>query len=277
MLPNLAVGSSLVSSNSGAVGTNNPGTSVPDGGSVNTYGTVTELISAANNKGGYALEVMVVNTLNPSALVTEMCLDILIGGATDSVLVASLLTGGSYYGNPRTWRFPIHIPPGVRIAAQISAGAAQTSEPRVVAHIINGMEPPPFPTVTKIDTLGTKANSSRGVALTAPGASGAARTITEIVASTSRPYKWLLPMVQVETDSTITNATMLNVGLGIGASTEEILGTWWFSKNASEIQGGPFPSEGVWGHFPSGSRLTLHVSNGNANDTAHGGLILAGY
>lgn len=264
-----------VVSNEGTVGTSNPGTAVPDGASVNTYGTVTELISAgANLYGADAIEIMVCNTLNPSALVGEMSLDILVGGATDDVLISSLLVGGSYYGNAgRSYWFPVSIPPGVRIAAQISAGAAQTTEPRVVFKMYKwGV--PPFRTGSRVTTYGTKVNNSRGVALTV-AASGAARTATEITASTTEGHFFLYPGMQVETDSTIATATFINLAIGFGAATEEASDqTWWLSKNASELQS-MWPSWGCWRDVPSGTRLTILASNGGANDAVNGGLIYA--
>lgn len=261
-----------VITNGGIVGTSNPGTAVPDGASVNTYGTVTELISAANNtQDSWLIEVMVVNTLNPSALVGEMALDILIGGATDDVLISSLLVGGAFYGGPRTYRFPVHIPAGVRIAARLSAGAAQTTEPRVIVNLYGGC-PAPFRVGGRVITFGTKVNNSRGVAVT-PTASGGAASVTQIVSSSSDDVFYLLPGFQVSTDSTISTATFVNVGIGVGAATEERIGSWWFSKNASESQSGPWPHEGAWRHVPAGSRLTILASNGGANDTAHDALI----
>lgn len=263
-----------VVTNAGIVGTSNPGTSVPDGASVNTYGTVTELISSsANAYGADAIEIMVCNTLNPSALVGEMSLDILIGGATDDVLISSLLVGGSYYGGTRSYWFPLSIPSGVRIAAQISAGAAQTTEPRVTVYLYK-WGAPPFKTGSQVTTYGTKVNNSRGVAVT-PTASGGAASVTQITASTSRDHFYFLPGFQVSTDSTISTATFINVGIGVGASTEERIGTWWFSKNASESQSGPWPTRGAERDIPAGSRLTILASNGGANDTAHDALIYA--
>lgn len=261
--------------NGGIVGSSTPGTSVPDGGSVNTYGTVTELISAANNvRDSWGIEILCMATLNPSALVGEASLDILIGGATDDVLISSLLVGGSYFSAQRSFFFPVHIPAGVRIAAKISAGAAQTTEPCVLVNLYGGVEPP-FRTGRKVTTYGTKVNNSRGVAIT-PSTSGGAATATEITAATSEDHFWFLPGFQVSTDSTLTTNTTINVGIGVGAATEERIGTWWFSKAASEVQSGPWPSMGAYRDVPAGTRLTLLASNGGAaNDAAHDGLIYA--
>lgn len=267
-------GNVLVTSNLGIVGSGTPGTSVPDGATVDTYGAVTELISAASNVYGCdAFEVMVCNTLNPSALVGEMSVDILVGGATDDVLVSSLLVGGTFYGTQRSYWFPVGIPAGVRIAAQLSAGAAQTTEPRVMFTMYK-FPLPPFRVGSRVTTYGTKTNNSRGVAVT-PTASGGAASVTQITASTSADHFYLMPGFQVSTDSTISATTFINVGIGVGAATEERIGSWWFSKNASELQSGPWPYWGAWRHVPAASRLTILASNGGANDAAHDALIYA--
>lgn len=268
-------GDQKVITNCGIVGSANPGTQVPDGGSVNTYGTVTELISAANNvQDSWGIMIHVAPTLNPSAIVGEMSLDILIGGATDDVLISSLLCGGGYTGgNGRTFFFPVHVPGGVRIAAQLSAGAAQTTEAYVMVWLYSGSVPP-FPVGRKVTTYGTKVNNSRGVAVT-PTASGGAASVTQITASTTEDCFYLLPGFQVSTDSTISAVGMQAVGIGVGASTEERIQTWWFGKNAGELQSGPVPPFGCFRDVPSGTRLTILASNSGANDTAHDALIYA--
>lgn len=266
-------GDSKIVSNSGIVGTSVPGTSVPDAASVNTYGAVTQLISAANNvQDSWGIEILVLNTLNPSALVGEMAIDILIGGATDDVLIKSLLVGGSFYGGGRSYFFPIHIPGGVRIAAQLAAGAAQTTEPRVLCYLYGG--PPPMQIGRKVTTYGTKANDARGLAVT-PAASGGAAAVTQMTAATTEDHFYWMPGFQVSGDTTIANATMTNVGIGLGASTEDRIGSWWFSKNASEMQSGPFPAMGVYRDVPSGTRVSLLTSSGAAIDSGHDGHIYA--
>jgi hypothetical protein len=263
-----------VTSNTEIVGTSAPGTNVPDGASVNTYGTVTELISAANNvMDSWGIWVFPSINTNPSAIVGEACLDILVGGATDDVLISGLLIGGAYSTAARAFFFPLHIPAGVRIAAQISAGAAQTTEASVVVNLYGGGVPP-FRVGRKVTTYGTKINNSRGQAVT-PTASGGTASVTEMTASTSEDHFYFLPSFQVSTDTTISTATYNNIGIGVGASTEERIGTWWFAKSADERQSGPFPQLGVFHNVPAGSRLTMLASNGATNDAAHDGLIHA--
>ena len=263
-----------VITNAGIVGTSAPGTSIPEGGSVNTFGTVTEVISAANNvRDSWGITIIPNINTNPSAVVDEGCLDILIGGATDDVLISGLLVGGCYSTASRAFFFPVHVPAGVRIAARFSSGRAHATDMSVIVNLYGGSVPP-FRVGRKVTTYGTKINDSRGQAVT-PSQSGAAASVTQMTASSSEDHFYFLPSFQVSTDTTISTATFNCVGIGAGASTEDRIGTWWFSKDASERQAGPLPSLGAWASVPAGTRLTLLASNGGTNDTAHDGLIHA--
>lgn len=274
MLWTPTAGDVKVISNSQIVGTGSPGTSIPDGASINTYGAVTEVISAASNtQNSWGIVIFPNINTNPSAAIQDACMDILIGGATDDVLISGLLIGGAYGTASRSYFFPVHIPEGVRIAARVSCGAAHATDPSVLIQLLGGGVPP-FRVGRKITTYGTKVNNSRGQAVT-PTASGGAASVTQMTASTSEDHFYFLPSFQVETDTTISTQTFVNVGIGVGAATEDRIGTWWFGKDASERQSGPFPQWGAFTQVPSGSRLTILASNGGANDSAHGALIHA--
>lgn len=251
------------------------GTAVPDGASVNTFGTVTEIISAANNtRDSWAIEIQYMATTTPNTLVGEGALDILIGGATDDVLISSLLVGGTYYGGGRSYFFPVHIPGGVRIAARFSSGYAHTSDPGVVVTLYGGAAPGGMKSGRKVTTYGTKVNNSRGQSVV-PASSGGTGTWTQLTAATTEDHFYFLPGYQVEADSTIAGVGLINVGIGVGAATEERIGTWWFSKNASEQQSGPTPARGVMRYVPAGTRLTMQASVSTTADANHGGLIYA--
>jgi len=268
------VGDAKVITNSGLVGVSTPGTSVPDSATPNSYGTITELISAANNvQDSWGISVVVYASDSPSTIAGESSIDILIGGATDDVLISSLLTGGAYYGGGRAFFFPVHVPAGVRIAARLSTGTAQAGNYGVAVFLHGGQAPAGMRSGRKVTTYGTKINNSRGVAVT-PAASGGAATATEMTASTSEDHFYFLPGFQVAVDASIA-AGAVNVGIGVGAATEERIGTWWFTKSAAEVQSGPLPMIGAFRHVPAGSRLTLLASNETANDSNYDGHIYA--
>jgi hypothetical protein len=96
-----------------------------------------------------------------------------------------------------------------------------------------------------------------------------------MTASSTADHFYFMPGFQHSTDTTITPLGWVNIGIGVGASTEERIGTWWYHKNTVEELGGPVPALGAFRDVPSGTRLTMLASNSGANDAAYDGLIYA--
>jgi len=258
--------------NDGLVGSLTPWTAVTSGATTLTYGSAVELISAANNtQDSWGVEVMIYAT-GASATASQTCVDILIGGATDDVLIPGLLCGGAYNASIRSWYFPVHVPAGVRVAAQ-SASVRTSLGVRVGIRLLGGA-PPPHPVGRKVTTYGTKANNARGVGIT-PTASGGAASVTQISAATTKDHFAFLPSFQLSVDTAIAGALLYNVGIGVGAATEERIGTWWFGMDSQEAQTGPFPAGPVFRDVPSGTRLTMLVSGSGVNESNYDGLIHA--
>jgi hypothetical protein len=260
-------------SNAEIVGTISPGTDIVSNATTLLDGTIIECISAANNiQDSWGITILLTGT-GTAATASETCVDILIGGATDDVLISALICG--YTTRTSGWRqyfFPLHIPQGKRIAA-LSAGV-QTSKTMHVVIYLHGGGVPPFRVGKKVDTLGTQINNARGQAIT-PAQSGAAASVTEMIASTTVDYYAFLPGFQVATDTDVTNAGMMNIGIGVGASTEDRIGTWWFDRNTNESMNGPVPPIPAFHDVPAGSRITMLASNSTTNDAAYDGLIYA--
>ena len=264
-----------VITNGGIVGAASPWTGVPGHATIaDTYGAVTELISAANNnQDSWGIEVLVAAT-GASATASQACVDILIGGATDDVLIPGLLCGyvsAASSGTSR-WFFPVHVPAGLRIAAQLSS--VRTGITCRVGVWLFGGGVPPFPVGRKVTTYGTKINNSRGQAVT-PTASGGAASVTQMTASTGEDHFYFLPSFQPATDTTITPAGWVNIGIGVGAATEQRIGTWWVGKDTAENTNSWHPMLGAFVPVQAGQRLTLLASNSGANDAGYDGLIHA--
>lgn len=262
-----------VVSNSGTVGTTTPWTGVTSGGTTNTYGTVTEIISAANNiHDSWGIEIILANA-GASATASQASVDILIGGATDDVLISSLLCGYTYGASQVRYLFPLHIPKGVRLAARSSS--VRVSAPILVGCYLYSGGVPPWQCGRKVTTYGTKINNSRGVAIT-PAASGAAATATEITASTSEDHFAFLLGLQPATDTTITPAGYIATQIGVGAATEDKTGpVYWWAKTTEEYWTNAGPFMPTFNDVPSGSRLTIFSSNSGANDAAYDAHIYA--
>ena len=95
-----------------------------------------------------------------------------------------------------------------------------------------------------------------------------------MTASTTENHFAVMPGFQPETDTTLTNS-LPNVGIGVGASPEDRIGTWLYAITSVEVCSGPVPFMPAFIDIPAGSRLTMLASNNGANDAAYGGLIYA--
>lgn len=203
-------------------------------------------------------------------------MDILIGGATDDVLISSLICGYAIddtdsSGGGWNYFFPIHIPAGVRLAARLASVRTSFSCHMVVNLYSGGI--PPFKCGRKVTTYGTKINNARGQAVT-PSQSAAAASVTEMTAATAEDHFAFMPGFQVATDTTISERGY-SVGIGVGAATEERIGSWHSRTGAREDMCGNYPPFPCFNDVPAGSRLSLLVSNSGLNDAAYDGLIYA--
>lgn len=262
-----------VITNGGIVGSATPWTGVASNATTLVDGAVTELISAGSNtRDSWGFEVIITGT-GASATASQACIDLLIGGATDDILVSSLICGYTITGaSLAQYFFPVHIPAGVRIAAVHTN--VRTSITARVGIWLYGEGVPPFRVGRKITTYGTPINGARGQAVT-PTASGGAASVTQMTASSTEDHFYFMPGFQPATDTTLTPAGWINIGIGVGAATEQRIGTWWYGKDTGENFTGPWPSLGGWAEVDAGQRLTLLASNSGANDAAYDGLIYA--
>jgi len=271
-------GEAKIISNEITTGHVTPGTNVQSNTSeANGYGTVVELISAANNiADSWAIEIFVCGT-GAAATATSTCLDILVGGATDDILIDSLLVGYIYSASahralPRYFFFPVHVPAGLRVAARI-ASVVNTNNAYVIVRLHCGSAPP-FRVGRKVTTYGTKAGNARGVDVN-PTASNGAATVTEISASSTADHFYFLPGFQPEGTTAMTPAGTMCVGIGVGASTEERIGTWFYHKTVNEHMDHGFPRLGAFREVASGTRLTYLASGPTEAGGPYGGLIYA--
>lgn len=263
-----------VITNSGLVGTASPGTGVPSNATTLLDGAVTALITAGNNtQESWGIEIIIMDT-GALATASEAALDILIGGATDDVLISALLCGYAYGPGAYHYLFPLHIPSGVRIAARL-ASVRTSITAQVIVNLYGGTAPAPWKVGSRVTTYGTQVNNARGQSLTV-GASGAAYGVTALTANAVEDHFAFLPGFQPENDTTITPNGRINVGIGIGASVEEQIGApWWFAKDTDERASGPMPAFPCFRDVDAGRRIVMLASNSGANDAGYGGLIYA--
>lgn len=263
-----------VEHNTGGVGTATPGTAVTTGAASTTKGTPAEIF-ASTSFDTYWLRVVASDYATP-ATNSQGCLDILIGAATEEVLIANLLMGscgrvsGSAERQPKTWDFPLYIPAASRIAAQ-AAGARVSTAMRVWMFLYGGDGLPPFRLGGKVTTYGVTVPN--GTAIT-PGGSGAEGAWTQIAASSSEDHFAFVPSFQPSADTTL-NDLAFQVDIGFGAATEKLLAEYWFGTTNDEAMGGPVNSMPAFQDVPSGTRLVMRASNSGANDAGYSGAIHA--
>lgn len=265
-------GAVRIITNGAIVGDATPGTGVPSNATTLLDGAVTELISAASNtQDSWGIELFITAT-GASATASEAKLDILIGGATDDVLIPDICCGYAVTPHARCYFFPLHVPGGLRLAARLNS--VRTSITSQVLVNLYGGGIPPFRVGRKVTTYGTPINGARGQAIT-PATSGGAATVTQMTASSDEDHFAFIPSFQPAADTTLTPVGVLNIGVGVGASTEQRIGTFRFGKDTAEVVTGPFPYIPCFAEVPAGSRLTILASNSGSNDGAYDGLLHA--
>jgi hypothetical protein len=263
-----------VEHNTGAVGVGAPGTAVTThASSASTKGTPVQLIGATAFDA-YWMRIIALG-YGTSAVASAGALDILIGAATEEVLIPNLLMG--YCGSlnvagtgPKYWDFPLYIPAGSRLAAQV-AGERLNAACNIAIFLYGGDGYPPFRVGQKVTTygMGTVPN---GTVIT-PGASGAEGSWAQITSGTSEDHFAVVPSFQVSAADSNVNIRVLAVDVGVGAATEEEVGqSYWFNTDAQEVMSGPHNSMPTFLDIPSGTRLAMRASNQNPNDSYDGAL-----
>lgn len=261
-----------VQHNLAGVGTVVPGSAVTTGGSASTKGGATQLI-ASTNFDAFEIIIMASNYA-ASGVTSKACLDIMVGAATEEVIIPDLLAGhagmttGAVNQGPKVWKFPLYIPAGTRISAK-AAGSRTATDMRVCVWIRGGNVSPPFRVGSKVVTYGI-GTVPAGTPVTHGNASEG--SWTQVTASTSEYHFACFPSLQGPTDTTITPLRTFELDIGIGAATEELLGgyeqAYMYRVDTLEALCGPFYYEPVFADIPSGSRLTARLSADGGADAA---------
>lgn len=258
--------------NTGAVGAATIGTTVTTGAAATTKGAVAQLI-ASTSFDAYWITVMA-SGYALAATTSHGTVDILIGTATEEILIPDLLMGycgGALGGKgPKVWHFPIYIPAGSRISAQ-ACGARVSTALQIAVFLYGGMMPA-FRVGSKVTTYGITTLPS-GTTIT-PGASGAEGAYAQLTASSTFNHFAFVPSFQLANDTT-TNSLLYQVDLGVGAATEALVAEWWYSADSNETMEGPLNNMPVYYDVPSGTRLAMRASCSGAIDAGYSGVIHA--
>lgn len=254
--------------NTGAVGTVTIGTAVTTSGTASVKGTPAELITSTAFRSTRC--VIIATEYAASGVASDGALDILIGAATEEVLIPNLLMGYCPSSNGgqgcKMWEFPLDIPSGSRIAAQ-AAGLRLSTAFRVAIYLYGGSGYAQGPVGTKVTTYGitTVPNGTT----VAPGASGAEGAFTQITASTTEPCIAIVPSMQFTNQTSVANRA-LALDIGVGAATEEeIMAQIHWHTNSTEYIVGPLNPRPAFKAVPQGSRLAVRMSNSSTNSAGY--------
>lgn len=273
--PNLG-GHVRVEHNVGAVGGAAFGTQVTTGAASGTKGTPAQIF-AATAFDAFFVHILFHNHF-VAATLTDCMADILIGAATEEVLIANLMAGycaasGAELG-PKSFMFPLYIPAGSRIAVQAAGLLTANATLRCSMFLYGGVPAPWLPCGSKVTTYGISSVPTGATAIT-PGASAAEGAYAQIVAATSEDHIALIPGFGPTGDTTLSSKTLM-VDIGLGAATEEqVAESFIFQTSINESCAGPLNPFPAFLDIPSGTRLAMRASNNGANDGGYQGALYA--
>jgi hypothetical protein len=257
--------------NAGGVGLSPYGTTVTTGASSGVKGTPATLL-ANTSFDTYRIKIVTMNYSGGNGVASQCCMDLLIGAATESILIPDLLAGSSQNpGLEKVWDFPLYIPAGSRLSAQ-AAGDRVSTAFQVAIYLYGGDGIPTGRVGTKVVTYGVSAVPAGTTFV--PGSTGVEGAWTQVVLATSENHFAVVPSYQISGVAFQTARLALDVG--IGAATEvEIADGYQFVSSSAEVVGGPINSEPCYCDIPSSTRLvvrgsmTTAVGAGNHNAALH--------
>lgn len=251
------------------------GTLLTASATIHTLGTKVELF-ASTSFDTHWVDIYVHNSAITNSA-TDQLMNIYVGADTqEQLLVPNLQTGwarqisGTDFG--RTYSFPLHIPAGSRITADLQALIA--SDTISVWMVLFGGDPIPHWTGTRVETIGAVTSVSRGSlvsvgttaegALTRLGASDAAATLA---------HDW--GFVHVATGSTDSSSPATQDDIDLGTSAAVIPGLEDFRSSFGSTEDMRTYEDGRFCYVPAGTILYSRIqalSNANLQRTvlAHG-------
>lgn len=257
--PNPLIGR-FIESNT-ATPSSTPGTAVTANTPAGTKtATPVQLIASTAKEAAWVVVALINN--NTAATITNVIVDIMIGGAgSETVLIPDLLVGSqpSITTNyaPHYYVFPIRVPAGSRLSCRSASGPAASVACRVQIWLYGKNPKVPSWTGSKVTAYGIT-SPARGVSVT-PGVSAAEGAWTEIVASTTADHEYIVPGIGMP-QLTVVVSQVYALDIGYGAAAEVLLGgdIVFMTDTNERVHGGlclPF-----YAALPSGSRLVARLS-----------------
>jgi hypothetical protein len=254
----------------GTVAGTSLGTVVTGNTSADAMGAFTQLIAASACDSA----VISVSLYNPSA--NSEALNIAVGAAASEKVIIQQLMVDNGVSMPigTNYIFPIAIPAGTRISAQIQGNSASATS-RVAVYLFDaGFSP--MEGCAGVDSIGFVTANTTGTTLTASSSTNTKGSYAQLSASTPRDYLALWAYFDA-LNTTATNAAYLcDIAIGAGGSEKVIIPNL-FQQCSSVAGNGPFLS-GIAGPFPicipAGTRVAARIQATTAS--AKCGLTLYG-
>lgn len=249
------------------------GTATAHASSSSTKGTPVELV-ASTPFDAYWIDVTA-SGYGGNNVSSQACVDILVGGATEAVLIPNLLAGFCGGGTAlvgcgvKSWSFPVYIPAGTRIACQI-AGDRLNTACGVWIQIYGGTGYPPFRVGSRVTTYGiTTVPAGTDVAA---GYSGSEGSWVQIAASTTADHFAISPSFHpTDGDTSFSTIQRIKMDIGIGgAGVEKVVEggeDYFFKIDTVETCEGPRNPMPCFVDIPAGTRLSARLSYGGGSDT----------
>jgi hypothetical protein len=227
-----------------------------------TMGAWTELIATTGAESSM-LWVMSRESIASTGVDTSLLLDIGIGGAgSELILVPSIMWG--HNSGERTMLVPIHIPTGSRISARCQA--AVISKTIEVTAFVAGGGLGGGEYGARATAYGVNAATSSGTPLTTPGATNTKAAWTQIVASTTNPIRWLIPMAAPPAGDValVNNDSLVDIGYGGSGSEQVLIANLPYRHTSAEAC--RFPQIAVPAFLPAGTRLAARSQGSSTTE-----------
>lgn len=238
---------------------------------IHTLGTRVELIAATSYEAEWC-RVTFMNSFVSATLTDQLC-NIYIGGAGVEVpLISNLLCGWAAtitVGVPTAYWFPLRIPRGSRISADMQALITVDT---INVNFEYGVSNGEHWVGSGVETLGAVTATSKGTAVTPGGASeGAFATI----GTSTRKYRYITPGIMSNNDVTIVAETN-TWDIGVGNASYQGLTDYYTLDLAAESQSQWTP-RGFSCDIPSGTALQLRGQSSATPSGAQTGCLYGVY
>ena len=226
-------------------------------GSANTKGSYTQIISSTERETNLAIISITSSTVNRTILA-----DIAIGAASSEVVIIPNLRYSSR-NILQKYVIPINIPKGVRVSAR-AQDLVGSIEAYISVHLVS-FSNSGSSGFSHCDHLGVNTSDSGATQIDAGGTAYTYGSYAEIISSTARDYKAILPVITGADTAQTVDRFRVNVAIGASSSEQIIMPDLWAKTHNSEIEPSRFPYP-AFCNIPAGTRLSANcMSTNNAS------------